>query len=144
MRIGEIARLTGLSNDALRLYEKMGLIQSRRQPNGYREYPEQTVRLLGLVRTGQRLGLSLSRIASLMADLGQLPEPERDAAIRQMITAQLQTVESRIDELVALRDELRTRLNEPCPLARGRDIDVAQCVPPATAASAAADVPQAA
>lgn len=144
MRIGEIARLTGLSNDALRLYEKMGLIQSRRQPNGYREYPEQTVRLLGLVRTGQRLGLSLSRIASLMADLGQLPEPERDAAIRQMITAQLQTVEARIDELVTLRDELRTRLNEPCPLARGRLMDDAQCVLPATAASAAADVPQAA
>lgn len=144
MRIGEIARLTGLSNDALRLYEKLGLIQSRRQPNGYREYPAQTVRLLGLVRTGQRLGLSLSRIAALMADLGQLPEPERDAAIRQMITGQLQTVESRIDELMALRDELRTRLDERCPLAQARHTDDAHCGPPATAASAGADAPQAA
>ena len=131
MRIGQLAQRTGLSADALRLYERMGLIHSRREANGYRDYADDTVHLLGLVRTGQRLGLSLARMAGLMAEMGELPQAARDTALREMMAAQLQRVEARSEELAGLREELRLRLDETCPLTRAQAAETGVCTPPA-------------
>lgn len=120
MRIGQLARQAGVSTDTLRLYESLGLIRATRSANGYRDYPEGTGRLLGLIRTGQRLGFSLAQIAAVTADVNRMPEPERGAAITALLGAQLQRVEQQIDELIALRDDLRMRLQDGCPLAPAR------------------------
>lgn len=69
MQIGELALATGLSPDALRYYERRGLLRARRRGNGYREYPLEAVEWLGYVRTAQGLGFSLAEIA---ADLPEL------------------------------------------------------------------------
>lgn len=42
MRIGELARRTGVSVRALRYYEEQGLLVPARAANGYREYTEYT------------------------------------------------------------------------------------------------------
>lgn len=36
--IGDVARMVGLSRDALRFYEKKGIINARKKDNGYRYY----------------------------------------------------------------------------------------------------------
>lgn len=39
MKIGELARRTGLAASRIRFYEEAGLLVVQRQANGYRDYP---------------------------------------------------------------------------------------------------------
>ncbi|PXY24828.1 MerR family transcriptional regulator [Prauserella sp. PE36] len=59
MRIGELARRAGTTTRALRFYESQGLLTAPRAANGYREYGEEHVRLVGEILTLQAVGLSL-------------------------------------------------------------------------------------
>ena len=43
MRIGELARRTGVSERSLRYYEQQALLAADRTPGGQRDYPEQAV-----------------------------------------------------------------------------------------------------
>lgn len=47
MKIGELAKLTGLATSRIRFYEASGLIRSQRKANGYRDYAADTVWILG-------------------------------------------------------------------------------------------------
>jgi len=58
MLIGQLAKQTDLSRDTIRFYEKMQLIQSITCNNGYKDYSEQTLQQLQLIRTAKNLGLS--------------------------------------------------------------------------------------
>ncbi|MCV4047116.1 MerR family DNA-binding transcriptional regulator, partial [Pseudomonas aeruginosa] len=49
MKIGELAKLTGLATSRIRFYEASGLIRSQRKANGYRDYAADTVWILELV-----------------------------------------------------------------------------------------------
>ncbi|MEP5153676.1 MerR family DNA-binding transcriptional regulator, partial [Planktotalea sp.] len=63
LKIGELAKRTGVSTDTLRLYERRGLIQSERMANGYRVYQHDFERVVHLIRQGQRLGFTLREMA---------------------------------------------------------------------------------
>jgi DNA-binding transcriptional MerR regulator len=76
MRIGTLAQATGLSRDTLRFYERQGLLQARRQANGYRDYPPEAVEWLGYIRTAQRLGFSLQEIAASLEDVERAADPD--------------------------------------------------------------------
>ncbi|MFT0518502.1 MerR family transcriptional regulator [Pseudomonas faucium] len=65
MKIGELARRTGLTASRIRFYEASGLIEARRLGNGYRDYPEQTVRSLEIIACGQQAGFSLEEMRKL-------------------------------------------------------------------------------
>ncbi|MEN5300904.1 MULTISPECIES: MerR family transcriptional regulator [unclassified Pseudomonas] len=65
MKIGELARRTGLSASRIRFYEASGLIEARRLGNGYRDYPEQVVRSLEIITCGQQAGFSLEEMRNL-------------------------------------------------------------------------------
>ncbi|MCV4174694.1 MerR family DNA-binding transcriptional regulator, partial [Pseudomonas aeruginosa] len=54
MKIGELAKLTGLATSRIRFYEASGLIRSQRKANGYRDYAADTVWILELVTGGPR------------------------------------------------------------------------------------------
>ncbi|AEW99600.1 putative transcriptional regulator (plasmid) [Streptantibioticus cattleyicolor NRRL 8057 = DSM 46488] len=43
MRIGELARRSGVSERSLRYYEQQGLLRSQRTPGGQREYGDWAV-----------------------------------------------------------------------------------------------------
>ncbi|MHC6527971.1 MerR family transcriptional regulator [Vibrio proteolyticus] len=58
-RISELAQQVGLSRSTLLYYEKLGLITSRRQLNGYRRYSEQDAQRLKLLLQLQAAGLTL-------------------------------------------------------------------------------------
>ncbi|WP_025130619.1 MerR family transcriptional regulator [Pseudomonas sp. PH1b] len=114
MRIGELSEACAVSRDTLRFYEQRGLIASQRSANGYRHYPAEMVQLVLYIKTAQRLGFSLGEIGSSVGALWHSAEP--DLAVTQLLQDKLTLIETRINELGLLRQELQQRLGQACPL----------------------------
>lgn len=113
-RIGEVARLTGLSAKTIRFYEEIGLIPHARRSNpsyaspGYRAYSDADVRRLALVKRAKLLNLSLDQIKQLVEAAGEgcceTVEPE----FHNLLEAKLRETELRMRELGELRETLRS------------------------------------
>ena len=71
LRIGQVAKETGLSVKAIRFYEKIGLIPApeRTFSSGYRLYTDGDVRRLRLVQRAKLLGLRLWQIKEIVESL---------------------------------------------------------------------------
>lgn len=68
LRIGEVAFRSGVSVQALRYYERCGLLgRIARRSSGYREYDEGTLRRVTFIKGAQQLGFTLSDIGELLA-----------------------------------------------------------------------------
>ena len=107
MRIGEIARRAGVSRDAVRLYERRGLLGPVGRPhptNEYKDYPPAALRRVALVRQAQSLGFTLGEIAPVVAawDDERLSAAEKSALVR----AKLAEVDRKAAEVAALRAAL--------------------------------------
>lgn len=67
MKIGELAKLTGLTASRIRFYESAGLLLAvARQANGYRDYPPEAASMLEIIDSAQRAGFSLEQIRHLL------------------------------------------------------------------------------
>ncbi|WP_010489416.1 MerR family transcriptional regulator [Pseudomonas sp. S9] len=67
MRIGELAKISGLAPSRIRFYEASGLIKSvERKANGYRDYAPDTEWVLQIITGAQAAGFSLEEIRQLM------------------------------------------------------------------------------
>lgn len=110
MRIGELANASGLSRETLRFYERSGLLRARRRPNGYRDYPAETLPLLRLMRQAQALGFSLAEIRAALQQDGDAGQ------VAAMLNEKLAATDARLAELQALRSELAALAGRPCPL----------------------------
>ncbi|HXR00896.1 MAG TPA: MerR family transcriptional regulator [Pseudomonas sp.] len=67
MRIGELARHTGLAASRIRFYESEGLISAvKRTANGYREYSKDAQLLLIIITRAQGAGFTLEEIRQLL------------------------------------------------------------------------------
>ena len=117
MRIGELSRACGLSCEALRFYERKGLIQARRGENGYRHYAPGTEQLVRYIRAAQQLGFTLAEIGHELPLLWQAPDASQ--AVRQVLARKLQDLDARIQAMRALREELSRQLDLACPLGSG-------------------------
>ena len=113
MRIGEVARLTGHTTDAVRYYEKEGLLPpGTRAENNYREYGERHVERLNFIRRCRSLSLGLDEIRNLLEGIEQMKKDRaRDAHL--MIDMHLMRVRSQIRELRELERSLEA-LNACC------------------------------
>ncbi|MCP2329528.1 DNA-binding transcriptional MerR regulator [Hamadaea flava] len=66
MRIGALARETGVSERLLRYYEEQGLLQPTRLANGYREYARSDVTAVSHIRSLLAAGLPTTVIAQVL------------------------------------------------------------------------------
>ena len=64
--IGDVAQIVGISRDALRFYEKKGVIQAEKKENGYRYYSEDDIYKLLYVVYHRKMNVSLKEIEALM------------------------------------------------------------------------------
>ncbi|MET3173374.1 UNVERIFIED_ORG: MerR family copper efflux transcriptional regulator [Arthrobacter sp. UYCu721] len=102
MRIGETAAAAGTTAKTLRFYEDRGLLPAAdRAPNGYRDYPQETVGRLEFIRRGRTAGLTLAQIGDILSirDIGQDP----CLHVRDLLVKQLRDLDAQIAELTALR-----------------------------------------
>ncbi|WP_197319797.1 MerR family transcriptional regulator [Saccharomonospora sp. NB11] len=112
MRIGELARRCGVTVRAIRYYESLGLLESRRGPNGYRSFDDTAVARVRNIRTLLASGLDGASIAAVGHCLDDLDgAPACEAAI-DLHEQRLAVVTERLRELTAVRDQLARRLAE--------------------------------
>lgn len=105
MRIGEVARATGVTTKTLRFYEDEGLLhEPARTAGGYRDYEPTVVDRVGFIRQAQTAGLTLAQIGQVLAvrDDGQAP----CAHVAHFVDEQLADVEARLAELRRIRRQL--------------------------------------
>ncbi|MFJ7987296.1 HEAT repeat domain-containing protein [Streptomyces sp. NPDC096351] len=74
MRIGDVARRSGVSARMLRHYESLGLVRpTGRTGSGYREYSGEDIRRIFHIESLRSLGLSLREVGSALDDPGFAP-----------------------------------------------------------------------
>jgi DNA-binding transcriptional MerR regulator len=105
VKIGQIAKESGVSVDTVRFYERVGVLPpAARRPSGYREYAPETVERIRLTRELQSIGFALTEVVDALAahDTGNATcESER-----WRLDAVLARVDAKIAELVALRERI--------------------------------------
>jgi MerR family transcriptional regulator, redox-sensitive transcriptional activator SoxR len=113
MTIGELAKRSGVATSAIRFYEEQGLIVSTRTEGGQRQYRRDTLRRVGFIRAAQAVGLNLAEIRSALETLPGRRTPTKQDWERLSRKWQ-PLLQSRIDGLIALRDQLASCVGCGC------------------------------
>ncbi|MFI5726988.1 MerR family transcriptional regulator [Streptomyces cyaneofuscatus] len=117
MRIGELSRLTGVSERALRYYEEQELLRPLRRPSGYREYSDAHVDTVRNIRTLLAAGLGTVTIAEVLPCMtdadGQLAVACPD--LLEDLVRERDRITAAMDELAAARTMLNTIIARPAP-----------------------------
>ena len=112
MKIGEVAKAAGIGIDAIRFYERQGLIpEPARRPSGYRVYSPDVVLSLRFIRRAKELGFSLKEISELLW-LENTAEATA-AEVRKLAVTKLEDIEERIRALQRMRRALK-KATEGC------------------------------
>ena len=123
--IGKVARRTGLSVDAIRFYQKRGLVPApARTPAGYRIFAQAEIEDLQFVSKVQELGFSLTEIRELLV-LKRRAEhtcPE----VRDLIQRKLSDVRAKIAAMQEFEAQLAQALRK-CSRARKAHDDEKSC-----------------
>ena len=107
MKIGELAKLSGCSVQAIRYYEKERLLESiKRSEGNFRVYDSSVVEQLMFIKHCRSLDLTLSEIRQLI-ELNRTPGTQCDD-VNMIIDNHIDQVELRINELENLRRHLKS------------------------------------
>jgi DNA-binding transcriptional MerR regulator len=119
MQIGIVAKRIGLSVDAIRFYERNGLLpRPPRTQGGFRRYGENDVETLAFVRRVQGLGFKLSEIRGFLSLRGNRLQP--CAPVRRRLEEKLVDVQRKLADLQKLEHELRLALRSCAKELRNR------------------------
>jgi DNA-binding transcriptional MerR regulator len=109
MRIGELARHTGVSERSLRYYETRGLLRAERTPGGHRDYGDWAVDRVIRIQALYAAGLSSKKIAELLPCMRDTDGGPSEIATPRLIadlTAERDRIDRAIADLVRSRDVL--------------------------------------
>jgi MerR family copper efflux transcriptional regulator len=107
----ELARLTGVSTDTLRHYErKRVLSRPTRLSNGYRRYPAEAAVRVQLIQRALQVGFSLDELARSLGERERGGVPCR--GVRALVAERLAELDARTRDLVTLGGEMRQLLDE--------------------------------
>lgn len=113
MPIGRLAKATGVKVPTIRFYEQIGLLpEPERSPSDRRVYGERDERRLAFIKHARQLGFSVEAIRDLL-DLADHPDRPCEQA-NTLAAAQLRTVDAKIRQLEALREELSRMVDAAC------------------------------
>jgi MerR family mercuric resistance operon transcriptional regulator len=110
MRIGQLAAAAGVSVQAVRYYERRGLLKrlARERPSGYRDYTAESVEAVRLIKRLQGVGFTLREVGQF---IGLLERPRHDPAeTRAVALAKVSAMDEQIVRLRAMRGALNTLL----------------------------------
>lgn len=105
MRSGELARVTGVSTDTLRHYERLGLLaRPGRTAGNYRSYSPSAQQRVELIQGALGIGFSLSELKTILGVRDRGGAPCRQ--VRRLLSSKIELVNTQIRTLILLRAEL--------------------------------------
>ena len=112
LKIGQVAKQSGISVETVRYYEQRGLIpEPDRLPSGYRVYPENILQRLHFIHRCKDLGFSLQEIGELLSL--QTDPSTSSALVKQQVEHKISLVKTKISELQKIEHSLE-QLSDSC------------------------------
>lgn len=112
MLIGEICKKTDLSKDTIRFYEKKGLLKvnrSKSEYNNYKEYTDEHVKTLLLIKKAKRFGFTLTEIASLLELVNN--NLATCTTLQMMVNDKISDIDKRIADLIDMKNIILANLS---------------------------------
>ena len=111
LKIGEVAKESGIGIEALRFYERSGLLgRPVRSMSNYRLYDAGVLERLAFIKKAQTLGFSLDEIKRIIADAQRGTSPCDD--VREIVRRRLAELDEKMREMKRYRKELAETLEE--------------------------------
>lgn len=105
MLIGELSRLTGFSRHAIRFYEKEGIFKlsrRNRQVNNYKDYPEDVLKKLLIIKRLKGFGFTLNESSELLA---MIEENQASCfSVSQKVIEKVKAIDQKIEELHQIKN----------------------------------------
>lgn len=102
LTIGHLAKTAEVNVETIRYYQRVKLITEPNKPTqGYRIYPEETLKRIKFIKRAQQLGFSLKEIEELL----QLGEGHCED-VRQLAEIKRTQIDKQINDLKNLRNTL--------------------------------------
>jgi len=109
LRIGVVARRSGLSPDTLRYYGRLGLVpELPRRASGQRRYPVEALRRIRVVQAALAVGFTLKELAWAFGERRAGRPPCR--RVHALAREKLADLDARLVELERVRDSLSEAL----------------------------------
>jgi len=113
MLIGELSKKIQLSRDTIRFYEKKGLIKaqpSTSEFNNYKNYTEQNLKRLMLIKKAKSFGFTLNEIAELL----ELVDINKASCslFQRKVRAKVDDINKKIEELEEMKFLIYARLQD--------------------------------
>ncbi|MEO1487723.1 MAG: MerR family transcriptional regulator [Bacteroidota bacterium] len=113
MKIGELSNKTGVSRDTIRFYEGKEMLTNVSRPfkwNNYKDYGEENVKRIQIIKYLQRFSFKLKEIKTLLDQKDASPNKCIDKS--QIFKGKLELIEKEIEELKQIRDSLLEIIND--------------------------------
>lgn len=118
----EVSKKTGIGFDAIRYYEKFGLLpEPVRSTNGYRQYEEADIERLLFIQQAKKCGFALNEIKKT---LDMLDHPHNcNISTDEIIEQKIKGIEEKMQELLKMKNMLQ-KIKEPLRLKSCNQIKV--------------------
>ena len=106
MKIGELAKVSGMAAHTIRFYETKGLLpKASRGMNGYRNYNDESIQRLASIQCAKRLGFSLEDILTVLNNQSPTEGLDHDKVLHQL-DLRLLEVKNLMKKLSTQKDEI--------------------------------------
>jgi DNA-binding transcriptional MerR regulator len=113
LRVSQVAEQAGVSPDAVRFYEKEGLLpEPPRSSAGYREYEDTIPQRIRFIKGAQEMGLRLAEIGELLEiqDRGACP----CGHTKTLVERRIREIDAEMNRLSSLRANLASMAELEC------------------------------
>lgn len=112
MKIGELAKSSGVNAKLIRHYESIGLIpKASRTEGNYREYSQNDIQFLRFIKRGRSLGFSMKEIKKLISLWRNKSRSSRE--VKALAAAHIEVLEGKIAEMQEVVNNLK-KLSKNC------------------------------
>jgi MerR family transcriptional regulator, redox-sensitive transcriptional activator SoxR len=113
LTIGDIAAVTGKRPSSIRYYEEIGVLPQPSRASGRRVYDSSTVRMVAVIETAQRAGLTLDEIRALL--LASADDADAAQRLREIAERKLPVITALIERSELVRSWLECAARCECP-----------------------------
>lgn len=106
MKSGEFISKSKITRDTLRYYNKLGLLIPKINPsNGYKEYSDEDIQMIGFIKGAQSIGFSLKDIKDLADQMKS--DKCKHKSLLPFLRTRLDEVEEKIKALQKIKKHLK-------------------------------------